>query len=348
VGRCFKGLTEDSAIEVRKSFVQNFHLCYSKCTSCELKDRLFSWLLPYFSMSDREIGESLIQNRAIFQVIGTAKITAMLPQFLKVIQSLRRWRVTASAIAILTELPGETIRQFCTQICGVVHDQFAQYPAPLRQSAITFYSAVAAQTDPGDFALLLVSSFRRSPRHKLRSFFVELIQFVIPLIPVNILNEILWPNVVSLVEDPVASVRVSLLQSLQPFRKLLRQLSLIEAEQLLLGTMAILADDADPYVHAVWESHWDWISNLGMGTESTISQSMPEFAVRLPKPSHLLPSPLIVTPVADANKRKPFVAARSVRLVKTLPTDDPKAKSPVPDAGTRPPLIYGRPRARLT
>jgi hypothetical protein len=86
----------------------------------------------------------------------------------------------------------------------------------------------------------------------LRRFYINVVLTVILLLPISFFNDELWPNVVSLVEDPVPAVRAGLLQSLKHFRKTFASLGLSAPEQHLFGVIAILAHDEDPFVNSVW------------------------------------------------------------------------------------------------
>jgi hypothetical protein len=347
VGRSLKALTEDSEKDVRKSFVSNFHACYSRSTSCELKDRLFSWLLPYFGASDPEIGEALSQNRQIFQVIGSAKLAAVLPQFLRIVQSLGRWRVVATAIAIMTELPVELIRQASAQICATVHAQLIRFPVPLKPAAMAFYSVIAAQIDPTEFASMLVKTFRLSPCHRLRSFFIEMTKVAYPLVPSNSFLEFLWPNLVSLVEDPVPSVKVCFVDSLRTFRQVMPGCPFSKNWHYCLVHLATLAEDPDPYVRAIWEAVGRWLSAVELATDALQSPSTPDVVQKYPKPPPLVVPSLIVTPVSVSGRKKPVLPFRPMRLVKTLPDERPKSRCPSLDSGARLPMISSKPRARI-
>jgi hypothetical protein len=252
LGRSLKALSEDPEIAVRCRFVQDFHLLYSKSPNPEFRDRLFTWLLPAFSSGEAPMNDALIRNRVIYRVIGPAKIAAILPHFLRIFQGCNRWRTVVAALSLLADFPREPMRPFWMQAWAILAGHLQRSPCTLRNITVTFIAAGCSVCPHADIAARMEDDLRESPSHQLRRFYIQVVIGIMMLVELDLFLDVLWPGVVSLVEDPVASVRVALLQSLIHFRRFFVELSLVEPSQLIDGVISILGQDEDPFVRDVW------------------------------------------------------------------------------------------------
>jgi hypothetical protein len=338
LGRALKLLTESPEVVVRCSFIDSFHHFYTKTPSKEFKDRLFSWLLPLFSSGDHLIAESLLRNREIYHVIGPARISAILPAFLRITQELSRWRSVASAISTFSELPLDAMRPFWPHMWPIMVAHFRDSPSALKPSMLLFIAAGSKVCPVREFVSRLLTDLRNSHFFTLRRFYIDAVLEVLLLLPVGALEE-LWPDVVSLVEDPVPSVRAALLQSLAKFRKLFAGLTLTEPEHHLFGVIALLSHDQDPYVKIVWKQ----VSEHSLEEKASATPIAPaknaRSALMLSAPSQF-----------DRKHRRTSSMGRPVPLIKTPSLSDIenfRKRAEQVEAISHLPIIQTRPRLRI-
>jgi hypothetical protein len=207
-------------------------------------------------------------------------------------------------------------------------------PSALRSVALAFIACGPSVCDHREFVSKLETDLRNSPFFALRRFYINAVLAVILLLPISFFNDELWPNVVSLVEDPVPAVRAALLQSLKNFRKTFAALGLAALEQHLFGVIAILAHDEDPFVNSVW-------SEIPEGSLDDRAIPVPDFHKNA-RSSHLLS----VLPRLEGKPKMASSTGRTtgLKMVTSLDNFDKFRKVSSTGGTSHLPLIYSRPR----
>jgi hypothetical protein len=249
--RVYKELSEDPDIEVRLAFVKYFHLLYEHCSSMELKDRLFSCLLPYFNVAAGQVlHRALIENGSIFRAIKNLKLAAILPSFLKIIESLHNWRLISAAVQLFIAFPGQLFQQGWAEMAALVRQKMASSPHSLAEIASSFYLAGCVMNEHAVVPFLV--EYSESPRFQLRSFFLNLSVATAYEISPPIFIEWIIPATVKLADDPVLEVRAAFIRICGQLRDILLRIREINAEKCLTATAMRLGKEKDPYLHDVW------------------------------------------------------------------------------------------------
>jgi hypothetical protein len=296
--RSIKSLAEDGDQSLRLSFITAFPVCYMKAVSAELKDRLFSWLMSYYSSSDAVICECLVQTREIYQVIGPGRVAAVLPALLRLLAGLTKWRVARAAVEILTTLPREPLLQLLPQIWQTVIRFLNAWSAPLKVTVFAFFAAVYRSSD--QFSGMIVRDLRQSNSHVIRAIFPEVVVGCCLEIPLKVFMEVLWPNFLSLIDDEVPSVKVSLLRAMPLLRRFFMANKRVEAEAVLVRVFRKLERDPDPFVHEIARESSEPFFCVQYDDPTPLAQ-IGNFSKTLVCSAGLAP---IVKPLADAKRRR--------------------------------------------
>jgi hypothetical protein len=220
----------------------------------ELKDRLFSCLLPYFNVAAGEVlNRALIENDSIFQAIKNVKLAAILPRFLKIIENLQNWRVIATALRLFVGFPSQLFQQGWSQMTALIRLKMAASPHSLAEAAINFY-LTGCRVMNEDAVVPFLLEYSECPQFQMRSFFLKVSVAVAPEISPSTLIEWIIPVTVKLADDAVLAVRVAFLRSCGKLREVLVRIRALDAEKWLTATAMRLGKERDPYLQDVWRA----------------------------------------------------------------------------------------------
>lgn len=267
VKKIYHTLAESPETEVKLSFVQNFHLLYGKCQSPNLRDMLFSYILPYYSSMESDIKAGLIMNAQIYAVIGQARLNALLPHFLKIVGGVTKWRLLAQAIKICTDLPDEIVQSQLSSVVNFVNGAVSQSPFALADAATRFYSTVTRFSIEDRLVSMLVDTFASSFKHQLRSLFVVIATGLGFSVTIECFAERIWPVIVSLGSDDVSSVRCTVLKNLHKIRRIFIKQGYKAGEKQILTLFMIIGKDEDPYIQTVWRQCSDGVTGKVVSCE---------------------------------------------------------------------------------
>jgi hypothetical protein len=221
----------------------------------DLKDRLFSCLLPYFNVAAGEVlNRALIETDSIFQAIKKVKLAAILPSFLKIIESLRNWRIIATALRLFVGFPGQLFQQGWAQIAAIVRQKMAESPHSLAEAALTFY-ITGCRIMNEDAVIPFLLEYSECPQFQLRSFFLKLSVAIASEISPPTFIERIIPATVKLGDDAVLAVRAAFLQSCGQLRDALVRIRAVDGEKWLTTAAMRLGKDRDPYLQDVWRAY---------------------------------------------------------------------------------------------
>jgi hypothetical protein len=309
-GRVYKSLAEDSEIEVRLSYIKHFPLLYTRCSSVQLTDLLFSLLLFSFSSSDRRIHHALLSHSALFRALNASKINALMPGFLRICEGLIRWRLIASAVAIFIDFPTDCIASSWRPMGAILRVKHAQFPFALADATAAFYARVLIATQEAEI-LGAALSLARAPTHQLRSFFIQLAAMLGHLRPSGFVDR-LWPAALALAQDPVLAVRCTFLRCAAQFHDAFVETGDRAAVKNLTTVFMILGTVADPALEAVWRDAAAQLAgerDHSQGHFSQLYRSATAFDAPVVKarPPLRRPEPLRPVPTTDPSRKRNYV-----------------------------------------
>jgi hypothetical protein len=318
--RVIRLLAENSAINVRVAFVKNFHLLFSRTSSAHLKDMLFSYLLPYFSSEDDAIIDALFENSFLYLALKAIRINAILPYFLSIVDSLKRWRTIASAISIFLGFPEEIVQQSWRQMASLVKKRMSSSPHALASAAVNFYLTLADHT-PEEELIPYLFEYTQSSQHQLRSFYFKVIVAVANSLSISTFMERLWPAAIRLAEDPVASVRITFLNVSGQLRRLFAQNFLSTAEMAITKMSMVMSKDSDPFVQLMCRECCECFKTSVTLSENESRISLKSGAAQLVRSAHILTAPVGISSIVLADGRP---KAARVALSRTTVPPRPK------------------------
>jgi hypothetical protein len=258
----FRALSEDPSVDVRVAFVRSFHLLFTRCSSPQLTELLFSYLFPYFVSDNDAICGALVETSMLYSGMKTVKINAILPHLIAIVAAIARWRTIASAITVFLSFPIEVFRQAWRQLAAVVKSKVALSPHALAERATHFY-ARGAELVLNEELVPFLLEYARSSQHQLRALFMRFVAATAYYISITTFIERLWPAAASLAEDPVVAVRAAFLRASGGFRKLFLRNERPDMEKSLMTLFMIMGKDTDPYLQAVWRDCLEFFKGGG-------------------------------------------------------------------------------------
>jgi hypothetical protein len=303
-GRVFKSLSEDSEIEVRLSFIRSFPILYSRSSSVQLTDALFTLLLPSFSDGDPRIHDALLSDPTLFQLLTPSKLNAAFPGFLRILDSLVRWRSIRNAIDIFVRFPPESFFAGYRQIAPLVRSKLEQSPFALADAARVFYIASIEQDDD---ALALLLSLARAPAHQLRSFFLKFVACAGQIFAQPVFLERVWPIALGLSQDAAVPVLLTFVRCCRAFRALLAAHGQAAAAKHLTTVFMVMGTMQDHAIEAVWRVEAERIAEGQAALSARIPQ-LRRSALIAESPPHEFkargPPSLRVVPTTDPTRKR--------------------------------------------
>jgi len=120
--RSYKCLLEDPDPNCKLALIASFAPLTGRCSSSDLRGRLFSCLLPCFAATaDPELHRALLRHRLFMFVVDPAKLTQILPKFMEIFENFKSWRLICGAIEVFNELPPRVIQRYWPQMAALVY-----------------------------------------------------------------------------------------------------------------------------------------------------------------------------------------------------------------------------------
>jgi hypothetical protein len=251
VTRVFKSLVDDIEIDVRLSYISQFPTLYARCSSVQLTDFLFSLLVPFFSSTDLRIHKAILGQPSLFHVLNSAKINAILRNFLRIIESFTSWRQIANAITAFVRFPFDSLHSNWCQILAVVKSKISDFPFALIDSGVSFFVSSIVLL-PDEDVIPHILEFSRARSHQLRSFFLKLSASAGLFIPAATFLDRVWPAALALAEDPVIEVRGTFLRCCCQFRQIFGKHGQRESEKNLTTLFMIMGKDSNQLLKVIW------------------------------------------------------------------------------------------------
>jgi hypothetical protein len=250
-----KNAAEDPALPVKAAFLSRIEIFSQMASNNNIKELIFKYFTNFFGETNEEI-RSLLLTSKYYSIIGAPKLTFLLPNFIRFTQSAGdRWRHFASCISHFVNFPDEVVTVGMKAMAGVLNQAVAKSPFALAESCFMFYTRLTCLVKGQYFdwlAQTVLRTYGQSKMHQLRAHYFRLTYILGYTLPYEIFKNSMWPQVLAIARDPVASVRVAFLRAAPKFFDYFRQQGEEEARRNLALLYQSFAQDEDPYVKSVF------------------------------------------------------------------------------------------------
>lgn len=254
----FKSLAEDQDVNVRLNFLTNFSKLYSSnvigTNSANERDFFCKILVQFFNDNNPRVQEFLMSAHSTYSLF-TSHLKIIVPLFLKLFErnlSGNQWRNMISYMKTCMTFPDDLIKLHSSTICSIVNSAAYKWPHPLSDQVILFYIRLfqcsTSREANEEQMKAIISKYAQSQCYSLRVIFIRLSLALSMAFHYDFFISHVWPNIASLKNDPVASVRGFLVMHLPRFRSLFKKIGDNEAVVSIDSIFESMRDDKDPYV----------------------------------------------------------------------------------------------------
>lgn len=254
----FKSLAEDQDVNVRLNFLTNFSKYYSSnvigTNSANERDFFCKILVQFFNDSNPRVQEFLMSAHSTY-LLFTSHLKIIVPLFLKLFErnlSGNQWRNMISCMRTCMTFPDDLIKLHISTICNIINSAVHKWPHPLSDQTILFYIRLfqcnTTRESNEDQMKSIISKYAQNQNYTLRILFIRLSLALSNAFHYDFFISQIWPNIHILKNDPVASVRGSLVMHLPRFHSLFKKYGDNEAVIAVDSLFESMRDDRDPYV----------------------------------------------------------------------------------------------------
>ncbi|OHT11635.1 hypothetical protein TRFO_03833 [Tritrichomonas foetus] len=248
----FKSFSESPDIEVRIAFLIAFPHFYNICSNSD-QDFLYQLLLPFFSDPNLKIQEYLMTATHIYSLFN-ANLKTITTHFLKIFSSCTKWRQVLSCMRTCVSFPEEIIKAYGNQMLGIINNVIVKWIHPLSDQIIIFYIRFfqcSTRESNEEIIRQVLVRYSQSHHYTLRCLFIKLASSI-AFICYEPFSMYIWPNVVELKNDPVPTVRATLITHLPKFRTFFKKTSDHESMKICETMFDYFKKDSDKYVRDTW------------------------------------------------------------------------------------------------